>query len=299
MIDLLEKLVILKALFEKDKWSLRELSWRTGISEERLIEVINELCESYVIQRDGEFIAIASRDNPTKIKPWGWSIRHELVVGSTQVYARGLAPWSIVIAEHQIHGYGRHKRVWESNLGGIWATAVISLPADKSPYLNIAIPLVLQRVLRSIGVKTWIKWPNDIVFEERKLGGTLIEGVAFQDSITVYVGVGVNVNNYVGIPEATSLKKIIGLTPRNRVLAPFIGYLARVAKLVIEPSKLVDEYLSNLTTLNRVVVAETTDGIVEGRAVEVDEYGSLIVSTKSGAEVKLEPWRVIRLRHLD
>lgn len=299
MVDLLEKLIVLRALFEKDGWNLRELSCRTGINAERLTEVINELSESYVIQRDGEFIAIASSDNPTKIKPWGWSIHHELIVGSTQVYARGLTPWSIAIAEHQLHGYGRHKRVWESNLGGIWATAVISLPVDKSPYLNIAIPLTLQKVLRRIGVRTWIKWPNDIVIDERKLGGALIEGVVLQDSITVYIGVGINVNNDVGIPEATSLKKIIGLTPRNRVLAPFVGYLAKVTKLISEPGGLVDEYLSNLTTLNRMVVAETPNGIIEGRAVEVDEYGSLIVSTKSGVEVKLEPWRVIRLRHVD
>ncbi|MCS7127735.1 MAG: biotin--[acetyl-CoA-carboxylase] ligase [Desulfurococcaceae archaeon] len=299
MTDLLSKLTVLKALFEKDKWSLRELSWRTGISEERLMEVINELSGNYVVQRDEGLVAIASSDNPAKIKPWGWNIYHELIVGSTQVYARGLVPWSIVVAEHQLHGYGRHKRMWESNLGGIWATAVISLPADKSPYLNIAIPLTLQRVLRRIGVKAWIKWPNDIVVEERKLGGTLIEGVALQDSMTVYIGVGINVNNDIGIPEATSLKRIVGLTPRNRVLAPFIGYLTRVTKLVSEPSELVDEYLSNLITLNRVIVAETIDGIIEGKAVEVDEYGSLIVSTKNGVEVKLEPWRVIRLRHGD
>ena len=119
-------------------------------------------------------------------------------IGSTNDRAMALAesgaePFTAVLAEEQTAGRGREGRRWESPEGsGLW----ISFVAPAAPPSELArVPLLAGlAVCRAIeraapGVRAWLKWPNDVLVEGRKVSGVLCEA----SGTSVVVGVGVNV----------------------------------------------------------------------------------------------------------
>ena len=104
----------------------------------------------------------------------------------------------VCIAEFQTQGRGRRGRRWDAPLGsGIclsvgWQFA--GMPAEPAA-LTLAVGVAVRRVLESVaGLTISLKWPNDLVFDERKLGGILLELKAeAHGGAHVVVGVGLNV----------------------------------------------------------------------------------------------------------
>ncbi len=294
---LARKLMVMMKLMENSEWSIRELSWEIGLEENIVKKLLKELRKNYLLEISSGKVLWNPSDNPSTMKPWGWRIIHRLVLGSTQITARGYGPWSIVLAEYLVSAYGRHKKAWRTGLGGLWLTITVSLESEKAVYIPMAVPVILVRVFDSLfGIRARIKWPNDIVIDNRKLAGILIEASAFPSYFLTYVGIGINVNNDPPVEEAISLKRLVGLTPRNRVLAPIIGWFSKIKALVDDPEDLMEEYMKNLDTLNRLVVVETPSGAIEGLAVDVTGNGSLVVVTSSGEKHILEPSNVYRIR---
>ncbi len=296
----LEKLIILDYLLDRSEWGVRELSWETGFSIDKVKSVLKDLSKNYLIELDSSKVIWNPADNPSTLKPWGWRLIHKLVVGSTQEVAKGYGPWSIVVSEYQIMGRGRYGRKWFSSLGGLWFTLSLSLNSSEASLLPIAVPVILTKVLnKQFNVETRIKWPNDIVVKEGKLAGILVEAEAFPDKFIVYVGVGVNVNNEPRLEEAVSLKHLLGgLVPRNKLLATVVGWFSNIRRVLEDRERLVRDYMDSLDTLHRRVVLDTVDGVVEGVVVNVRSDGAIVLETESG-EVVYEPSSVYRVRYVE
>ncbi len=139
-------------------------------------------------------------------------------IDSTNEYAlkncRLLHNGDVVVALEQTRGRGRHGRTWHSPRGGLWVSIVFKPKKVKELgfYTKIA-AVSLARLLSKLGVKSTIKWPNDILVNGRKLAGILTEGI-FEgvNPKCVVMGIGVNVSN--DIPNelkdiAISLKEIL------------------------------------------------------------------------------------------
>lgn len=126
----------------------------------------------------------------------------------------------VVVAEIQTCGRGRFERVWEgSSSENIYMTFVIRPENSINfPFINITqyLSVIVNRVLnRDFGVKSDIKWPNDILFNGKKLAGILAEAKATGGSIQgVALGIGINVNcdmsQFSEIPNATSVSAVLG-----------------------------------------------------------------------------------------
>jgi BirA family transcriptional regulator, biotin operon repressor / biotin---[acetyl-CoA-carboxylase] ligase len=120
-------------------------------------------------------------------------------------------PGTIAIAKTQTAGRGQRGRKWDSDVGGLYLSLAISpdLLAINVHQLTIGIVWGIAHQLRQQGLPVSIKWPNDLILANRKLGGILtqtrISGDKIQDAI---VGVGINYANAVE-------GKAINLAPSN------------------------------------------------------------------------------------
>lgn len=132
----------------------------------------------------------------------------------------GLKTGDVVIADVQTSGRGRFDRVWEgSSPENIYMTFVIK-PENITdfPFVNLTqyLSVVLNRILnRDFGIKSNIKWPNDILCDGKKLSGILAEGKATGGTFKgVALGVGINVNCDLSVfdelPQASSISVVLG-----------------------------------------------------------------------------------------
>lgn len=136
-----------------------------------------------------------------------------------------------VTAQEQTSGRGRFLRKWISPKGqNIYATLYFCLPLG-SPYLiNLGqiLSLSVISVLQKKGFSPKIKWPNDILLEDKKVAGILCETILFGDRIGVALGIGINVNMSKELLEtidqpATSLAQLSGQTwALEQILEPVL-----------------------------------------------------------------------------
>ena len=242
-------------------------------------------------------------DTPDAIYPWEFAeYEHQIhyydEIPSTMDIARDLARkgcphLSIVIAERQRDGRGRLQRTWHSSAGGLYFTVVLrpQMPPALSPRVNLAASLYLAQTLRStLGIEAQVKWPNDIMVAGRKISGMLAEMEAEIDRVRfINVGVGLNVNNDppADLPQAVSVKQVLGHpTERKAILKDFID---RLAKGLDAPAfdTVITEWKKISVSLNRPVRVVTHQSVFEGTAVDVDDNGALVLQNDDGTTQKI------------
>lgn len=125
----------------------------------------------------------------------GWRLHECQSAHSTNDLARELPAWSAVRANAQTGGRGRFGRVFVSDPGGLWISAV--LPAAGGPAkwagFSLMVGIHLVKMLEDLAVPhARLRWPNDLMAGPLKLGGLLIEQTPRE---TLVVGFGLNVSN--------------------------------------------------------------------------------------------------------
>jgi BirA family biotin operon repressor/biotin-[acetyl-CoA-carboxylase] ligase len=212
-------------------------------------------------------------------------------VASTNDEARRLAgegspEWTVVVARHQTAGRGRLGRLWLDVPDTSLLCSVILRPRLTPNEVHLVTLAAAVSVIDAAHLpRLGAKWPNDIVVSERKCGGILAEADV-QGGIVRHVVLGIGVNVSAGpedLPEevrdtATSLVIEGASIDRDALLAGFLGSLRGRLQADGFPRGLVEVYRPLCQTLGRRVRAITTSGDrIEGRAVDVDERGSLLV----------------------
>lgn len=117
---------------------------------------------------------------------------------ASRMAGRGAKHGYIVLAEKQTQGRGRQAREWISPEGGIWMTTVLRptshfRPLDGLPLIGALATAVVLSLKHT--VKAMVRWPNDVMFQDRKLAGTMVEA-KFSGNALVYalLGLGLNAN---------------------------------------------------------------------------------------------------------
>jgi len=143
---------------------------------------------------------------------------------STNDYLRALTldvdceDFTVVTAKEQTKGKGQMGSVWTSKSGENLTFSVfktnLKLSIASQFVLNVIVSLALHKALKRHNLKKLaVKWPNDILAENFKICGVLIENVIKSDKIkSCIIGIGLNVNqtNFEGLPKASSLKQLTG-----------------------------------------------------------------------------------------
>ena len=101
---------------------------------------------------------------------------------------KGAPEGAVILVDQQTGGRGRFGKQWYSPEGGIWMSVILR-PLDPS-LITIIAGIAVCRALHMNGVLPGIKWPNDIVLNGKKIGGTLTEII----DKTIILGIGVNLN---------------------------------------------------------------------------------------------------------
>jgi BirA family biotin operon repressor/biotin-[acetyl-CoA-carboxylase] ligase len=151
--------------------------------------------------------------------------------------------------------------------------------------------MILARTLRNMfHIDARVKWPNDILVNERKVAGLLSEMEAETDRVRfINIGMGVNVNNNPTPrePMAVSLKKILGRNIlRKQLLAGFLdAFENRLNKDALD--NVISEWKSYSLTMGRAVKIVTTHDEFKGIAVDVDNTGALMLKLADGSIKKI------------
>jgi BirA family biotin operon repressor/biotin-[acetyl-CoA-carboxylase] ligase len=196
----------------------------------------------------------------------------------------GAADGLVVVADAQTAGRGRLGRTWQAPPGSSLLVSVLLRPADAPGRTVMAAGVALaEAVERVAGIEAGLKWPNDLVVEDRKLAGLLAE--ADGDALVVGAGCNVNWDSFPAELETTATAcNLEAGRPVDRD-ALLDAFLDRFAAALASGDALVDAYRDRLATIGRAVrVEHLRDGVVVGTAVGVTDDGALIVRDDTGTE---------------
>ncbi len=214
-----------------------------------------------------------------------------------QLAQKGAAAGAVVVAEAQGKGRGRLERPYFSPAGkGIWFSVILRphiLPQE-APKCTLLAAVAVAMAMKRFGLKAEIKWPNDILHEGKKLTGILTEMSAELDRVNyIVIGTGVNVNmEEKDFPEelrgkATSLAIMKGeKLPRVAFFQAVLEALDELCTVLEEEgfAPIVARWREYAVTLGQDVhvIGVTGRGSFDGRAVDIDEEGALLVETADG-----------------
>jgi len=246
-----------------------------------------------------------------KTKTMGQRIFHHETLTSTMDTAFRLAvegekEGALVVCEGQTKGKGRLGRSWSSPKGkGIYASIILRpqlSPVQVSQLTLLTAVAVCDALRCATKIPVTIKWPNDILINDKKVAGILTELSAEMDRVRfVVVGLGVNVNTPLNsLPEtATSLKHVAQkqfdrVRLLQEVLVKFEHWYESYkhqgfAHVIVQWKKF------SLMLGKRVRISDQ-GGTVEGEAIDLDESGGLIVQSGNGSMIKCISGDVIPLR---
>ena len=223
----------------------------------------------------------------------------------------GIAEGTVVIAEEQTKGKGRHGRKWESPpKSGVYMSCVIRpemAPNEIAKITLVAAVAIAKAVRRFTGLEAMIKWPNDILVNGRKVCGILTEMKAEQDSICfIILGIGINVNAPIAdLPKGASSLKEELRRPSKRDNLSRVELTKKVLESLEEEyfrlrtkgfKPIIEEWRS-LSALPGAKIKVLLPGrTIEGEAHDIDSDGSLVLRLDSGVLEKVSSGDVVMLR---
>ena len=241
---------------------------------------------------DGDTI-LASLSETARQRILGLEIHDELDSTNTFLMsqaASGRPSGTVCLAESQTAGRGRIGRAWQSPYGGAICLSLLWRFEEHGSVagLSLAVGVAIHRALRRAGIKgIGLKWPNDLLCEDRKLGGILLEVVGeAHGRCAVVVGIGLNVQLPSGPAKAidqawTDLSQIIGGKPpsRNQLVAYLLEELLDL--LAHYPTRGLSAYLDEWRQWHcmggRKAVLHVGDKTIEGVVAGVSEAGLLLL----------------------
>jgi len=236
------------------------------------------------------------------------------VVESTNTEANRLAredapEGTLIVANAQTKGRGRLGRSWASPPGsGLYLSIILrpDCPPNRFPRLTLTAGVAVASAIQQTGVKPQLKWPNDILIADRKVGGILAEAVFDRRRIDFAIlGIGINVNTErdelpVSVRSlATSLRISLG-KPLSRI------YLLQTLLHLLEPwyesfcagafETILDAWCEFDNTLGRVVDVFLPERRLVGMAEALEPDGTLLVRDKRGCVHRIIAGDVVHCR---
>ncbi len=240
-----------------------------------------------------------------KTKWLGKKIHYLSETDSTNNVARELAEQgfkegTIVVSETQTRGKGRLGRKWISPKGGIWLSIILKPKIKPSELIKITLltaVAVAKAIKEELNINAEIKWPNDVLVDERKVCGILTETFSQGEKLQyVIVGIGINANFDISVfPEelrrtATSLKKVLGREiNRERLICSLLRKMEFYYEALMKgrTKAILNEWRKLSSMLGYKVEVSSFKERFEGTAVDIDNEGWLIVKLDDGTLKKI------------
>jgi len=305
---------ILKLLKDSgtDFLSGQKISEVLGVSRAAIWKHINSIKEDgyeiEAISRKGYRI-IASPDiltfeeikNLLNTEYIGKNIIHYDSIDSTNSKAKELAEigqehGTVIIGEEQTTGRGRLGRNWVSpKYKGIWMSIILrpNIITENIAQITLIGAAAVQKAIKQMGIKTKIKWPNDIVLNSKKVCGILTEMSGEINHINYLVmGIGVNVNlDDEDIPPdlkdiATSIKLESGSDiDRKILLANMLNIFEKLYNDFVQNDNIketIDICRKNSMLLGKEIQLINRGKVTTAKAIDISDSGELVIENNQG-----------------
>ena len=258
-----------KALRQKDGW------WQL----KHAMAVLSPLQAQYLVGTTGWDVAVVQQTASSNDVLWE---RHQQGQDIHQ---------QVVVALEQTQGRGRMSRAWQGVQGRtLMFSVAYRLPSvsNNVASLPLLVGLLLQQALAAQNVKVQLKWPNDLMVGQEKLGGILVESKYRGQQAHVVIGMGINVL----LPEDVSLSVQAASCQQQQAhfdvalfLETFLQSLQPAIERLLEHSFVVfqDAYLAHMRDMGKMVTLyERGEFLANGMVVGVDTLGALQLQNAQG-----------------
>ncbi len=205
---------------------------------------------------------------------------HLRKVTSTQDFAEAIAGMIegeiLVVAEEQTRARGRMGRSWFSPRGGLWVTYVKrNFPVEKVPYATLKVSLAIADSMSELNPK--IRWPNDVVVNDKKIAGILIEASVHgnSDRGDLFIGFGIDTEVREFPPEVNATSYLIetgrSFTKDVKEIVEKINYW-----LEKDDSEVIKQVNERLSIKEKKVKLITKEEEIKCKALFVDYMGRLV-----------------------
>lgn len=233
--------------------------------------------------------------------PWRDRFHYFDIIDSTnnrakQMAAQGAPHGTVLVADQQLQGRGRMGRSFLSPPGcGIYLSVILrpDCSAEQLMHLTCASAVaVCDAAQAALGFRPGIKWTNDIVWQGKKLSGTLTELSIRADGRVDYAVVGIGINCcQCSVDFPSELRQIAGSmalacgkpVDRAALTAALITALSRISdKLLTGRREIMDAYRNDCITVGQWISVVRGESVRHGLALSVDDQGGLLVSFDEG-----------------
>lgn len=185
-----------------------------------------------------------------------------------------------VIARIQTRGKGRGSKKWFSPSGGLWLTLMIKeFPSNKGVLSQLS-SLAIAEVLENYGLHVELKWSNDIIISEKKIGGVLIEG----RNESFIVGIGLNLNLDVSDFPQSLQENIISSKEILKRNLPIEEVALDIMKGIVECREELDRvyirYLGLNQDLGRKVELQCQKETITGQVIGIEKDGGIRIRSE-------------------
>ena len=208
---------------------------------------------------------------------------------------KGVREGTVVVAEEQTAGRGRLKRAWLSPKGSIALSIILHPTPAQLPSLIMVASLAVASCIEKIsGLKTQIKWPNDVLINGKKVCGILVESDVRGSAVDyAVIGIGINVNlKPADFPEiaatATSLSNEMGREIHQpEMIRCLLVEVENLYLAVAEGDMVFRQWRNRLVTLGKEVELISDKASYKGVAESVASDGSLLLRQPDGQLMKV------------
>ncbi len=211
-----------------------------------------------------------------------------------------------VIAEFQTLGRGRSGRQWESpKYLGIYFSFILKPDINKEliPYITMLTGIAAAEAIKEeTDLDSRMKWPNDIIINDKKVCGILVEGSTVKDNLEfLIVGIGVNVNNdffpgnYLYPPTSLKIEKGDAVS-RENILRKLLEKIEIWYHILIKQKKssLILKRCRELShSIGKNISIRMVNESLTGYVMDIDKTGYLILKTESGEIIKIPSGEII------
>ncbi len=302
---------IIEILLNKDNEFIsgEELSKILGISRAGIWKHIKSLKEEgyniqsvnrkgyRLIEKPTDILTNQSIGHALNTKFIGKNIIHFDTIDSTNDYAKKIAneeeEGTVVISEEQTKGKGRIGRTWDSKKSeGIWMSIILkpNIIPHKAPFLTLIAGASIIKSLNNLGINSSIKWPNDIIINNKKICGILTELSSEIERINhIVLGIGINVKTMEFSQEICNIATSLYKEGYN------VSRVDLVRSILEEFEELYLEYINNNNKEKTLDICRKYSAIIDKdiyiingdnkelvKCLDINEDGNLIINDKNG-----------------
>lgn len=180
---------------------------------------------------------------------------------------------NIIIANEQSSGIGRMNRDWVSQRGNLFLSIILQFNDNVriSDYSFLS-AICIGKTLEEFDIKTKFKWPNDIIYQDKKLCGILLQNETINNLNNLVIGIGLNLKSAPSYAISLEKHDIAREDFLNKLIKNFENYHLKYQQFGFSTIK--NLWLKNAFKLNEIItLSNKQTGLFKG----IDDEGNLIL----------------------